>query len=86
MGDAQCDAHLRRWARRTEPALKTLASNFVLPFRLKGDCSSAAANAPESLAPKTVVEKPGFGVEAQFDGTLMRLGRSALVAEISNAK
>lgn len=81
MGDASVTPFAKMGA-QDRARIKTLASNSSHP------ASKAIAHllrdAPD-LGTQTVVEKPGFGVEASIDGTLMRLGRSEWVAEIATS-
>lgn len=79
MGDANVTSFTRLGG-RVRSRIKALAANSSHP------ASKAIAqmleDAPE-MGLDSVSEKPGFGVEASIDGTVMRLGRPDWVAEIA---
>lgn len=79
MGDASVTP-FSQLGNRDRARIKTLAASSSHP------ASKAIAHllkdAPD-LGTDSVLEKPGYGVEASIDGTLMRLGRPQWVAEIA---
>ncbi len=79
MGDANVTSFTRLGG-RVRSRIKAMAANSSHP------ASKAIAqmleDAPE-MGLDCVSEKPGFGVEASIDGTVMRLGRPDWVAEIA---
>jgi Cu2+-exporting ATPase len=79
MGDANVTSFTRLDG-RVRSRIKALAANSSHP------ASKAIAQMLEDASERgldSVSEKPGFGVEASIDGTVMRLGRPDWVAEIA---
>lgn len=79
MGDANVTSFTRLGG-RVRSRIKALAANSSHP------ASKAIAQMLEDAPERgldSVSEKPGFGVEASIDGTVMRLGRPDWVADIA---